>query len=94
MKIALIYLDVPNLGDLIIYETAKYIIEDILKRNHVKNYEIIPVDISSYKGRTTDNDIYGSKRILINKINEIVEKGSFLKCVPSIAQVILKKGGI
>ena len=49
------YVDISNLGDLVIYETARYIVEDILKKNNIENYEIIPVDIGSYKYRSMNN---------------------------------------
>ena len=48
-KIGLMYLNVSNLGDLVIYETARYILQDILEKNHLEDYEIVPVDIGSYQ---------------------------------------------
>ena len=65
INIAFIYLDVPNLGDLVIYETAKYITEDILKKNHIQDYTLVPIDISSYKGRTPHDGRRGVKRLLM-----------------------------
>lgn len=49
-KIGVLYLDVLNLGDIVIYETAKYIIEDILKKKNI-DYELIPLRIGSIKCR-------------------------------------------
>ena len=54
IRIALVYLDVMNLGDLVINETARYIVEDILAGKNIKDYEIIPVGISSTRFRGTD----------------------------------------
>ncbi len=48
-RIGLMYLDVSNLGDLVIYETARHILQDILDKNDLKEYEIVPVDIGSYR---------------------------------------------
>ena len=39
-KIAFMYLDISNLGDLVIYETSRYIVEDILKKNKFEDYEM------------------------------------------------------
>lgn len=50
-KIGLVYLDVSNLGDVVIYETARYIVDDILKKNHVEDYELIPISMGSYRCR-------------------------------------------
>ena len=62
LKIAFMYLDVSNLGDLVIYETSRYIVEDILKKNNVEDYEIVPVDIGSFRSR---NKKYAKRKLNI-----------------------------
>lgn len=94
MKIAIMYLDVPNLGDLIIYETARYIIEGILSKYHVENYEIIPVDISSYKGRTMKGGLKlldAPKEILTKMIDKLSQKDKFFHYFPTATFKLLKK---
>ena len=49
LRIGLAYMDVPNLGDIAIYDTARYLIESILKENQVTDYEFVPVDIGDYR---------------------------------------------
>ena len=53
MKIALIYLDVPNYGDLIIHDTARYLVERILKERGETDTELIDVSIDSFKWKQT-----------------------------------------
>ena len=59
MKIALLYLDVSNHGDLVIYQCSKYIIQSILEKHGIKDCELVPVDIGSFRvkqqgGRTVE----------------------------------------
>ena len=45
MKLALCYLKVTNLGDLVIYDTAHYLVGRILRDLGRDDVEIVPVDI-------------------------------------------------
>lgn len=46
MKIAVLYLNVTNYGDLVIYENTKYLLNDILKENNIDG-ELCSLDIGS-----------------------------------------------
>ena len=43
-KIGLLYLNETNLGDIVIYDTTKYLTKEICKANNIEN-EIISLDI-------------------------------------------------
>lgn len=45
MKIALLYMDVSNLGDLVIRDTARYLLDAVLDENQLADAEVVPVDI-------------------------------------------------
>ena len=90
INIAFIYLDVPNLGDLVIYETAKYITEDILKKNHIQDYTLVPIDISSYKGRTPHDGRRGVKRLLMGGMKRLAKTAFFSHCLPMAARSLLR----
>ena len=47
MKLALCYLKVTNLGDLVIYDTAHYLVERILRDLGRDDVEIVPVNIGT-----------------------------------------------
>ena len=49
MKIALLYMDVSNLGDIVIYDNARYLLQRIIDNNNLDDCEIVPVDIGGYK---------------------------------------------
>ena len=44
-KIGLVYINTTNLGDIVIFDCTKYLIEESLKAIGVKNYEIVPIDM-------------------------------------------------
>ena len=77
-KIALVYLDVSNLGDLVIYDTARYITEEILEKNNLTDIEIVPVDMGSYqykvKGLTHKNLIVRGWSFIENKTGKKIRK--------------------
>lgn len=50
-KIGLVYLDVSNLGDVIIYETANTIVHNIIESNGIVNCETVPISIGTYRCR-------------------------------------------
>lgn len=64
LKIGFMYLDVTNLGDLVIYETSRYITEDILKKKGVTDYDLIPISMGSAKCR----EVTSEKKSLFVKI--------------------------
>ena len=50
MKVVLVYLDVLNNGDRIIYDTARWLSEQCLKELQI-SADIVPLDIGSYRPR-------------------------------------------
>lgn len=66
-KVALLYLKVNNLGDIVIHDTAKYLISDILTKKNI-DFEIESYDI----GDKYLNTIKISKRR--NNVNKLREK--------------------
>jgi len=87
-KIALVYLNFTNLGDVVIYETARYLCEDILKKNGITDCEVIPVDIglSSYKEKKKDSTSLFIRGILV-AIKKIGLK--LYKIQPELSEKIL-----
>lgn len=55
MKLVLAYMNVSNLGDRVIYETARYLVERILREAGRTDVEIVPMDIGSYVYRNAVN---------------------------------------
>lgn len=51
IRIGLAYFDVGNLGDKVIYETARFIVKKILCEMNISEYEFVPIDIGSAKCR-------------------------------------------
>ena len=51
LKIGLIYLDVLNFGDMVIYDNTKYLLEKVLKDKKIDNYKIVSIDIGDYNCR-------------------------------------------
>ncbi len=92
-KIGLMYLNVSNLGDLVIYETARYILQDILEKNHLEDYEIVPVDIGSYQYKV-DGDFGfrdGFFRKTRRKISLVLGKsGAVHKLLPELSYALLR----
>ncbi len=91
LKIAFMYLDISNLGDLVIYETARYIVEDILKKNNIENYEIIPVDIGSYKYRSMNNYLRVKRRVLTSLLGHVEKNSFFSHCFPKASKEVMTK---
>lgn len=91
LKIAFMYLDISNLGDLVIYETARYIVEDILKKNKIEDYEIIPVDIGSYKYKSMNNFLRVKRRVLTSILGYVEKKSFFSHCFPRAAKKVMTK---
>ena len=85
------YLDVSNLGDLVIYDTSRYIVEDILKKNKIEDYEIIPIDIGSFKSRNLNNEKKGLRRILRGGLRTIAKSNLFSQYFPNISMDMLIK---
>lgn len=90
-KIAFMYLDISNLGDLVIYETSRYIVEDILKKNKVEDYEIVPVDIGSYKCRNINYGKRVKRRVLTSLLRRVAKNRLFSHCFPGGSKNIMKK---
>lgn len=91
LKIAFMYLDVSNLGDLVIYETARYIVEDILKKNNVQDYEIVPIDIGSYKCRSMNYQKRATRRILTGVLRRVAKNKVFSHYFPNMTKNIMRK---
>ncbi|MDO4943313.1 MAG: hypothetical protein Q4E73_10845, partial [Lachnospiraceae bacterium] len=89
IKIAFMYLDVSNLGDTVIYETARYIVEDILQKHDITDYEIVPVDIGSFKGKKFDE--YSQLNRIVAGVFRRVGKNRIIRVCPPLSRTILKK---
>ena len=55
MKLVLAYMNVSNLGDIVIYETARYLVERVLRELGRDDVEIVPMDIGSYAYKNVVN---------------------------------------
>ncbi len=91
IKIAFMYLDISNLGDLVIYETARYIVEDILKKNKMEDYEIVPVDIGSYKCRSMNYQKRVVRRIVTEILRRVARNKFFSHFFPNMTKKIMRK---
>ncbi|MCI8592275.1 MAG: polysaccharide pyruvyl transferase family protein [Lachnospiraceae bacterium] len=91
LKIAFMYLDVSNLGDLVIYETSRYIVEDILKKNNVEDYEIVPVDIGSFRSRNKKYAKSILRRVMAGGLRRTVRNRLFAHCCPELSKKMMKK---
>lgn len=91
LKIAFMYLDVSNLGDLVIYETARYIVEDILKKNGVEGYEIVPIDIGSFRSRNMNYGKRVVRRVLTSVLRRIARSRLFSHCFPGVSKKMMKR---
>ncbi len=95
IKIGFMYLDVTNLGDLVIYETSRYIVEDILRKNKVTDYEIVPISMGSAKCREVTEQKISLLTKLRNKfaaaIKHIVNLGIWRRISPRLGKVMLIK---
>lgn len=49
VRVGLAYIDALNLGDVVIYDTVRYLVESILKENQITDYELVPIDIGNHK---------------------------------------------
>ena len=92
MRIGLVYINAANLGDIIIHETTKYMVEDILKRKGIQA-EIIDVAIGSYKPQEKIGTKAGTQSIfhrLINKTYRLAQgRPVFFHLFPKSAGRIL-----
>ncbi len=68
LNIGLVYLDVSNFGDMVIYDSAKYLVKLVLKNLKIKNYNIVSIDIGDYNCRN-----YKVDEEIINKNNKIYQ---------------------
>lgn len=84
------YLDISNLGDLVIYETSRYIVEDILKKHKIEDYEIIPVDIGSYKYRSMNYFLRVKRRVLTSLLRFVEHKKFLSHRFPKITKKVMK----
>ncbi len=91
LKIAFIYLDVPNLGDLVIYETSRYIVEDILKKNNVEDYEIVPIDIGSFHCSNVKYAKSFLRRVVAGSLRRIVRNKLFARYCPGFSKEKMRK---
>ena len=51
LNIGLVYLDVLNFGDMVIYDNTKYLVKLVLKNLKIKKYNIVSIDIGDYNSR-------------------------------------------
>lgn len=52
LRIGLAYMDVGNLGDKVIYDTARFLVEKALRECGVREYELVAIDIGSMRKRS------------------------------------------
>lgn len=92
MKIAMVYLNVSNLGDLVIYDTAVYLTKSILKELNMEA-EIIPVDMGSYQPRqiAKNNPAAGGGLRIQKKLWNVWKKTGLYSLTPSLSEKVLKK---
>ena len=75
MKIALVYLDVPNYGDMIIHDTARYLVERILAERGETDVQLVDVSIDSFRWRQSGVQHQAEKSLpLIRKCNALLQK--------------------
>ena len=91
LKIAFMYLDVSNLGDLVIYETARYIVEDILKKHKVEGYEIVPIDIGSFRSRNMNYGKRVVRKVLTGVLRRTAKNRLFSHCFPGVSKKLMKR---
>ena len=92
MKIALVYLKVSNLGDLVIYDTARYLTEQILKENGIEA-DIVTVDMGSYVPRqiAQQNQSKGGKLRIQKKLWNVWKNSGLYCLTPSLSEKLVKK---
>ena len=79
MKIGLMYLDVTNLGDVIIYETSKYLIDRIISDDNMTDIEIVPIPIDCSADKFKPN-FFTRLRYLCFRIRNKVFSIDYKKC--------------
>jgi len=72
MKVVLVYLDVLNNGDRIIYDTARWLSEQCLKQLQI-SADIVPLDIGSYKPRAVRSRLPKVKKLYYKLIDRKAE---------------------
>lgn len=87
MKIAFLYMDVTNLGDLVIRDTSRFILDSILEDNGLGDCTVVPVDIG--ERRCFERRLSIPERA-VNKFarlaREFVSRESFYVKHPGIAR--------
>lgn len=88
-KIGLLYLNETNLGDIVIYDTAKYLTKKICKANNIEN-EIISLDIglNTPKSYTLNDEEQKTKE---NNLKFIKKYKRFAKKLKSIEKLLIIK---
>ena len=79
MKVVLVYLDVLNNGDRIIYDTARWLSEQCLKELQI-SADIVPLDIGSYRPRAPRSRLSKVKKLYYKladrKAEDMRERGN------------------
>ena len=90
MKIAFLFMDVTNLGDLVIRDTARYVLDDILRKNNLEDCEVVPVDIGERNYKRVQPSM---PRKAVNKLatlsGKLGRKKSLFKKLPNLARGLL-----
>ncbi len=92
MKAALVYLKVSNFGDLVIYDTARYLTERIFAGNGIEA-EIVTVDMGSYQPRliAKQNKSKGGKLKLQKKLWHLWKKSGLYSLTPDLSEKLVRK---
>jgi len=87
MTFALLYMDVTNLGDIIIYDNARYLLEKVIKDNGIEDSEILPVDIGGYNFKEMQVPSYVDRMDKVSeKVMELSKKQKLYKRFPNLAR--------
>ena len=87
MTFALLYMDVTNLGDIVIYDNARHLLEKVIKDNKIEDSEILPVDIGGHNFKEMQVPSYVDRMDRIaDKVMDLSRKKKFYKRFPNLAR--------
>ena len=94
MKLVLAYLKVSNLGDLVIYETVRHLVERVLSNLGRTDVEIVPMDIGSYAYKNVVNGELPKSVVLKRRIQHVLKRifrlGIVNRAVPGLTRAFLR----
>lgn len=75
-RVGIVYINTNNVGDIVIFDTAKHLVLKSLERHRITNYEIIPIDMGEKVANTIESPkAYKKKqRIKYADSNEYVKE--------------------